>query len=182
MKRIALWIALAATAAIALSGCSKQRTAHDGSTAAPQVQSPATTPQQQGLMNDKVAILSFDGLTGSLTSGVRILLTVRNDSAAKITLTQARITASSASSDIATATLAEPVELARRTTAQIALPLRLSVSNPLYAVVIFSAIRSGNIPDIYISLEAEVSALGATRKINIGRRPLAEAMKLLNIK
>lgn len=181
MKRIALWILLAATAAAALLGCSKRHITHDGSTAT-QVQPPTTAPQQQGLMGDKITFLSFDGISGSLSGNVRLMVTVRNDSAMKITLSQARLSVASASSEIATATLSEPVELARHSTAQIALPMRLAVSNPIYAAILLSSLRSGTTPDVYVSLDAEVMTLGTKRKINIERRPLAEVMKLLNIK
>lgn len=185
MKRTILHILLVVAFVATLSGCAKRRNRQEPIPEVPQQsvpqQRPAITPPPSAATS-KVAILSFDGITGSLSDGLRVLLTVRNDSAAKITLSQARLVAHATSSEIATATLIEPVELARHTTAQVSLPMRLTLHNPLYAAILLGSIRGGATPDISVSLEAEVSALGAKRKIAIDRMPLADILKKLNIR
>ena len=118
---------------------------------------------------NKFAIESIDGFEGSFNSGWKLNLQVRNDSAYSPRIIAAKANLYSGESRMASVTLTEPVEIPKRSVTSLALPLKLSLSNPILALSLLSRFKQGNFEGLQANLSLTFEIMGVTRTIEIGR-------------
>ena len=106
-------------ASLALSSCNKQE----------------RQPRQR---KNKFQVVSLDKVSGSIGEGWRITLTVANNTASNMRITDATAFVRQGNRKIARVTLDGEVILPRRRCSQVDVPLRLTLSNPIAALSAFN--------------------------------------------
>lgn len=117
----------------------------------------------------KFAIETVEGLEGSFSSGWRLKLRVRNDSAYSPRIIAAKADLYNGKSRLASATLSEPIEIPKRSVTSLTVPINLTLGNPLLALSLISRFKSGNFEGLQASLSLTVEVMGTTRTIEVGR-------------
>ena len=117
----------------------------------------------------KFAIEAVEGLEGSFSSGWRLKLRVRNDSAYSPRIIAAKADLYNGKSRLASATLSEPIEIPKRSVTSLTVPINLTLGNPLLALSLISRFKSGNFEGLQASLSLTVEVMGTTRTIEVGR-------------
>ena len=146
---------------------------------------PLSARSKRGAMKrDKLDIVSFDGVQRSTGGVLKVKLSVRNDFGFKLRLLNGTITVEANDKEIANAKLLEEVVVPRKSTTQVVLPVRVNVDNPLRALSIAKQIKKGSIPDVTLSAEATIKAMGQKRtfKDNITAMDLLKQLKDLIFK
>ncbi len=142
-------------ALLALVGCNKQA--------------------QRERLREKMCIESVEGVSGNMENGWTIRLRVRNMTGYSPTLTDAKGSVYMNERKVANLRLMEAVQIPKRTeSAEVALPVAVSLSNPLAAFALVGAVRKGNYDGIDIAFEAQIRVMSATRTIAVERMPLKE--------
>ena len=127
--------------------------------------------------SDKVGIVSVDGVKASTGGVFKVRLTVRNDMGIKFKLTEASATASANNKSIANLTLLDEVTVPKRCTTQVELPLRLQLNNPLHTIRLIKQLKEGKIPDLNLSAEGKIKAMGTTYPIKRSNISLKDLLK-----
>lgn len=142
----------------ALTGCNKQA--------------------QREKLQKKLRIESVEGVSGSMAEGWVIRLRVKNMTGYSPTVTSGKGSVYMGGSKVANVALKEPVRIPKRVeSAEVALPVALSLSNPLTALALVGAVRKGNYDGIDISFEAQINVMTANRTIKVERMPLKDFLK-----
>ncbi|MBQ7856487.1 MAG: hypothetical protein IJ348_05170 [Alistipes sp.] len=118
---------------------------------------------------DKFAIEAIEGLDGSLLGGWTLKVRVRNDSAYSPRITSGKAFLYNGEQRVACVMLAEAVEIPKRQTTSIEVPLTLTLDNPLQALVLLPRIKNRNFEGMQASMTATVEVMGINRTIEIGR-------------
>lgn len=142
-------IALALFAAIALSSCSAQKT--------------------QSRLQEKLKIEAIEDISGSIGSGWVITIRVRNDSSFSPALTRGEGDIYVDGVKTAYVMLMSPVELPKRQTSSIEIPLSITIHSPLKALSLLMRLSQRNFDDIDIAFRASIKAVGAERNIVVER-------------
>jgi hypothetical protein len=153
-------VALLIVATLELSGCSKQ----------------AERRQRQ-----KFQVVSLDGVTGSISDGWRISLTVANNTASNLHITAGSAFIHQGGRKIARVVLDGEVLLPRRRCSQVVVPLRLTLSNPIAALSLLNRVRKGDFSNITVDYSISVAAFTSHRTFEQDGVSLEELAKQFNL-
>lgn len=121
--------------------------------------------KQHRQRKEKFQIVSLDKVSGSLSEGWRLKLTVANNTASNVRITSANAFVSHNGRKIGRVTLDGEVLLPRRRCSQVEVPLRLTLANPIAALGIFNKVRKGDFSGITVDYSATIAALASHRTI-----------------
>jgi hypothetical protein len=164
MKRVLRNIALClvVVASLALSSCTKQN----------------GQPRQR---KNKFQVVSLDKVSGSISEGWRITVTVANNTASNMRITDASAFVRQGGRKIARLTLDGDIFLPRRRCSQVDIPLRITLSNPIAAFSAFNKVRKGDFSGIAVDYSVTVSALASHRTIEGENVSLEQLAKQFNL-
>ena len=164
MKRVLRNIALClvVVASLALSSCTKQN----------------DQPRQR---KNKFQVVSLDKVSGSISEGWRITITVANNTASNMRITDASAFVRQGGRKIARLTLDGDILLPRRRCSQVDIPLRITLSNPIAAFSAFNKVRKGDFSGIAVDYSVTVSALASHRTIEGENVSLEQLAKQFNL-
>lgn len=129
-------------------------------------------------LQKKLRIESVEGVSGSMAEGWVIRLRVKNMTGYSPTITSGKGSVYIGDSKVANVALREPVRVPKRVeSAEVELPVALSLTNPLTALALVGAVRKGNYDGIDISFEAQINVMTANRTIKVERMPLKDFLK-----
>lgn len=131
-------------AALALGSCAKQGD---------------TTRQRR----QKFQVISLDKVKGSLSEGWRVTLTVANNTGSNMRITSANAFVRYNGRKIGRIVVDEEVVLPRRRCAQVEVPLRITLSNPITALSLFNKVRKGDFSGIAVDYSVTVAAFASHR-------------------
>ncbi len=152
MKRLHI-ILVAATVLLLATGCNKEA--------------------RRDRLRQKVRIESIEGVSGNMDDGWSVRLLIRNTTGYKPTLTACDGTIYVGERKVAHLRLLDEVQIPKRTeSAEITLPVAVTLSNPLAALALVGAVRKGNYDGIDISLALQIRVMSANRTVNVERMPL----------
>lgn len=135
--------------------------------------------EQKSSLLDKFAIESIEGLEGSLLTGWTLKLRVRNDSAFSPRITDATGCLYSGEQLVARVRLVGEVEVPKRQTTALSVPLSLSIDNPLLALSLLGRLKSRNFDGLEASMSATVEVMSSRRTIEIVRTDITTILKQL---
>lgn len=147
MKRFLKHLSVAVViliAAFALGSCAKQGD---------------TTRQRR----QKFQVISLDKVKGSLNEGWRVTLTVANNTGSNMRITSANAFVRYNGRKIGRIVVDEEVVLPRRRCAQVEVPLRITLSNPITALSLFNKVRKGDFSGIAVDYSVTVAAFASHR-------------------
>ena len=137
-------VALIIVATLILSSCTKQ----------------SETGRQR---RQKFQVVSLDKVSGSLSNGWRITLTIANNTASNIRITAANAFVRDKGRKIGRFVVDGEILLSRRCCSQVEIPLRVTLSNPIAALSVFNKIRKGDFSGITIDYGVTVAAFASHR-------------------
>ena len=136
-------ICLLVAVALTLSSCSKQ----------------GSTRQRR----EKFQVVSLDKVNGSISEGWRVTLTVANNTASNVRITDADAYIRYNGRKVARVTVDGEVTLPRRKCSQVEVPLRLTLSNPIAAFSLLNRVRKGDYSGITIDYSLSLGAFASHR-------------------
>lgn len=128
----------------------------------------------------KFQVVSLDRVTGSMSSGWRLTLTVANNTASNMRITSASAFIYQSGRKIARVALDGEVLLPRRSCSQVEVPLRITLSNPIVAISMLNQLRKGDMSGITIDYNIAVTALASHRIFEQEQVPLEALAKAFN--
>lgn len=135
--------------------------------------------KSQSTPQERFKIEAIENISGSNDTHWVITLRVRNDYGLSPLLKQGEGDIYYDGTKTAHISLVEPVEIPKKSTSSIALPVSISILNPLKALALLMNLSKQNFDNIDISLRASVRAFGMERDINIERAELNALLKKL---
>lgn len=162
MKRFIKYtiLALVIVATLGLSGCAKQG--------------------QQRQRKQKFQVVSLDRVSGSISEGWNITLTVANNTASNMRITAASAFVRHNGRKIGRVALDGEVLLPRRRCSQVNVPLRLTLSNPIGALALLNKVRKGDFSGIAVDYSVTISALASHRIFEQENVPLEQLARQFN--
>lgn len=148
---------LIALATLGLSSCNKERD---------KVERP-----------DKLEVVSLDKIDGNLNEGLKVTMTVRNNSGFNVRISAAEAFLQYKSRKIGRLVANGEVVLPRRSTTQVVVPIRITVPNLLISAAAFKLINEGKYDDFTINYNATVHAGKITMKMKDESMTLKEFIK-----
>ena len=164
MKRIVnlLVIALIAISSLGVSGCSQQRKLSKRNA-------------------EKVEFVSLDKVRGNIKEGLKFTVTAKNNTCHNLRVTEAEAYLLFNGRKIGKIALNNEVRLPRRSTSQVEIPLRATLSSPLATVSAIGNLRNGDFTGFSANVSVTVAA-GAVRrtfaKENVTFEELSKLFKL----
>lgn len=158
INRIALWVAVVILA-VAASSCSAKKMAER--------------------LSQQIAVEAVENISGSLDGGWIVKLRVRNDSNLNPTLSAGEGDIYLDGVRVAHASLLSPVTLPKHATSIIAIPLNISIYNPLKALSLMLKFSQRNFDGIDIAFSAHIKAGAIDR--TIGSERVAANLLLKNL-
>ena len=145
MKRFIKYtfLALIIVATLGLSSCAKQG--------------------QQRQRRQKFQVVSVDNLSGSISEGRRITLTIANNTASNLRITNASAFVRHNGRRIGRITLNGEILIPRRRCSQVVVPLRVTLANPIAALGVFNKVRKGDFSGVTVDYNVSVAALTSHR-------------------
>lgn len=126
-------------------------------------------------LRHKMRIVSVEGVSGNMENGWTIRLRVKNMTGYAPVLTDAKGTVYMGGRKVAHLRLMEEVRIPKRVeSVEVALPVAVSLSNPLAALALVGAVRKGNYEGIEVELELQIRVMSANRTVTVERMPLKE--------
>ena len=164
MKRFFKYIIIAfvALSTLGLESCSIQRK--------------ASQPKE------KLQILSLDKVKGNLKEGIKATITVENNTAFNLQVTEATAFLMYNGKKIGRVALNGAVALPRRSTTQVVVPLRITLSGPLASISAINNFRKGNFTGFTIDVNATVATRCKKRTIERKGLTFDELAQQFNIK
>ena len=164
MKRIVKYLAIfiLVVTSLGLSSCAKQE-------------------GQPRPRKDKFQVVSLDKVSGSISDGWRITITVANNTASNLRITDASAFVRHNGRKIGRLTLDGDIVLPRRRCSQVEIPLRVTLSNPIAALSTFNKVRKGDFSGIAIDYSVTVAALASHRTIERENVSLEQLAKQFNL-
>lgn len=164
MKRFFKYIIIAfvALSTLGLESCSIQRK--------------ASQPKE------KLQILSLDKVKGNLKEGIKATITVENNTAFNLQVTEATAFLMYNGKKIGRVALNGTVALPRRATTQVVAPLRITLSGPLASISAINNFRKGNFTGFTIDVNATVATRCKKRTIERKGLTFDELAQQFNIK
>ena len=123
----------------------------------------------------KVKILDVGGVNMATPSKIEALFVVENSSAHNIQVKSGKFVIQSSGSDLMDMTLSEPIKIARRSTSEVTLPVRVKLSDPLMALA-FAMGRGPDLNKLTVTGEAVVKAGWGRKKIKLDKVPLSKIL------
>lgn len=111
----------------------------------------------------KFQVISLDKVKGSLSEGWRVTLTVANNTRSNMRITSANAFVRYNGRKIGRIVVDEEVVLPRRRCAQVEVPLRITLSNPITALSLFNKVRKGDFSGIAVDYSVTVAAFASHR-------------------
>lgn len=133
-----IFIALIALVTLGLGGCKKK--------------------EEKKERPDKLEVVSLDKVSGSITDGLKVTMTIKNNSGFNVRITAAEAFLQHKERKIGRLALNGEVELPRRSTTQVEVPIRITVSNLLNALAAFKLISQGRYDDFTVNYNATFNA------------------------
>ena len=115
------------------------------------------TPKQ------KFQVVSVDNLSGSISEGWRITLTIANNTASNLRITNASAFVRHNGRRIGRITLNGEILIPRRRCSQVVVPLRVTLANPIAALGVFNKVRKGDFSGVTVDYNVSVAALTSHR-------------------
>lgn len=129
----------------------------------------------------KFQIVSIDKVSGSLSEGWRVTLTVANNTAMNVKFTAATAFVRYNGRKIGRLVLDGDVLLPRRRCSQVEIPLRLTLSNPIAAFGLYNNLRKGDFAGVSVDYSVSVSSLASHRIFERENVSLEELAKQFNL-
>ena len=120
-----------------------------------------TSCNQQRTPRSKFQVISLDKVSGTLNDGWKLTLTVANNTATKVTITNADATIYYKGRKVGILTLNGEVILPRRQCSKVEVPLRAKFSYA--ALPLLGKVRSGDLTDITVDYSFAISAISRHR-------------------
>lgn len=162
MKRFVKYtlLALIVVVTLGLSGCANQG-----------------QPRQR---KEKFQVVSLDKVNGSIGEGWKITLTVANNTASNMRITNAAAYIHHNNRKIGRVVLDGEVLLPRRRCSQVEVPLRITLSNPIAAFSLLNKVRKGDFSGVAVDYSISVKALASTRTFEQENVSLEQLAKQFN--
>lgn len=106
---------------------------------------------------EKLQILSLDKVKGNLKEGIKATITVENNTAFNLQVTEATAFLMYNGKKIGRVALNGAVALPRRATTQVVAPLRITLSGPLASISAINNFRKGNFTGFTIDISATIA-------------------------
>lgn len=164
MKQLSTIVRIAVIAlvvALCMTSCNKQRV-------------------RDRVMN-KVGIESLENISGSMAEGWKLTLRVKNDTAYSPTIDNGSGEIFFDGGRVATVHLIEPVQIPKRQTSSVVVPVALKVSNPLKAISLAMRLGQKNLRGVEVSFDATIEIGGIKRAIRIERTAADALLSKLGI-
>ena len=129
----------------------------------------------------KFQVVSIDKVTGSIGKSWTVTLTVANNTASNLRITDASAFVRHNGRKIGRLTLDGDILLPRRRCSQVEIPLRVTLSNPIAALSTFNKVRKGDFSGIAIDYSVTVAALASHRTIERENVSLEQLAKQFNL-
>lgn len=144
MRRFAKYIFLAVIVAmLGVSSCTKQG--------------------EQRQRRQKFQVVSLDKISGSISDGWELTLTIANNSASNLHITDATAFIRHNGRKIGRLTLDGEVVLPRRRCSQVVVPLRITLSNPVAALALLNKLRKGDFSGVMVDYSVTIATLVSHR-------------------
>ena len=108
-------------------------------------------------------MVSVDNLSGSISEGWRITLTIANNTASNLRITNASAFVRHNGRRIGRITLNGEILIPRRRCSQVVVPLRVTLANPIAALGVFNKVRKGDFSGVTVDYNVSVAALTSHR-------------------
>ena len=128
----------------------------------------------------KFQIVSINKVTGSISDGWRLNLTIANNTGSNVRITSGSAFLRQNGRKVARLSLAGEVMLPRRQCSSIDIPLRITLSNPIAAISTLNQIRKGNFSGISVDYNLAISSLVANRTFEQENVSLEQLAKQFN--
>ncbi len=130
---------------------------------------------------DKFQVVSLDKVSGSISEGWNLTLTIANNTASKVQITEATAYIRHNNRKIGRIVLDGEVVLPRRCCSQVEVPLRITLSNPIAAFSLLGKVRKGDLSGIAVDYSISVKALVSTRTLEQENVSLEQLAKQFNL-
>lgn len=114
----------------------------------------------------KFQVVSLNGVQGSMSEGWRVMLTVANNTAHNIELSDGSATLYYRGVRIGELLLDESIRLPRRKCSALDVPIRLKLANPFLAIRLLTMVKNGNYADITVDYTITVKAMASRRVVS----------------
>lgn len=162
MRRVVKYIFLAVIVAmLGLSSCSKQG--------------------EQRQRRQKFQVVSLDKISGSISDGWKLTLTIANNSASNLHITDATAFIRHNGRKIGRLTLDGEVVLPRRRCSQVVVPLRITLSNPVAAFALLNKLRKGDFTGVMVDYSVDIATLVSHRTFEQKDVSLEQLAKQFNL-
>lgn len=162
MRRFAKYIFLAVIVAmLGLSSCTKQG--------------------EQRQRRQKFQVVSLDKISGSISDGWELTLTIANNSASNLHITDATAFIRHNGRKIGRLTLDGEVVLPRRRCSQVVVPLRITLSNPVAALALLNKLRKGDFSGVMVDYSVTIATLVSHRVFEQKDVSLEQLAKQFNL-
>lgn len=152
-----IFIALIALATLGLSSC--------------------TDKKEKDPRPDKLEVVSLDNVSGNLSDGLKLTLTVKNNSGFNVRISSAEAFLMHKERKIGRLALNGEVVLPRRSTTRVEVPIRVTVPNLLTGMAAFKLITDGKYDNFTINYNATIHAGKITINMKDESMTLAEFIK-----
>ena len=129
---------------------------------------------------EKFQVVSLDKVNGSIGEGWTITLTVANNTASNLRITDASAYIRHNGRKIGRVVLDGEVLLPRRRCSQVEVPLRITLSNPIAAFSLLNKVRKGDYSGVAVDYSVAVKALASHRTFEQENVPLEQLAKQFN--
>lgn len=129
----------------------------------------------------KFQVVSLDNVRGSIGDGWQVTLTIANNTASNMRITNASAFVRHNGRKIGRLTLDGEITLPRRRCSQVEVPLRITLSNPMAAFSLLNKVRKGDFSNIEVDYSVTVSAFLSHRvfeQSNVSLEQLAQQFNL----
>lgn len=154
-------IALVIVASFLLSSCARQG-----------------EPRQR---RQKFQVVSLDKVSGSISDGWKLTLTIANNTASNMHITDATAYIRHNGKKIGRLTLDGEVLLPRRRCSQVEVPLRITLANPMMAFSLLNKVRKGDLSGISVDYSVAVTALASHRTFERNNVSLEQLARQFNL-
>ena len=129
----------------------------------------------------KFQVISLDKVSGSLSEGWSLTLTVANNTASNVRIANTTAFIRDNGRKIGRLVVDEEIIFPRRRTSQIKVPVRITLSNPIAALGFLNKVRKGDFSGITVDYSIEVSTFVSHRTFereNVSLEELAQQFNL----
>lgn len=136
---------------------------------------------EQRQRRQKFQVVSLDKVSGSISDGWKLTLTIANNTASNMHITDATAYIRHNGKKIGRLTLDGEVLLPRRRCSQVEVPLRITLANPMMAFSLLNKVRKGDLSGISVDYSVAVTALASHRTFERNNVSLEQLAKQFNL-